>query len=152
MAVYRNNYWVMANSVEYITVRKHHGKSQTLDILPPELLNKETVAKPAIMEDQTNDLLKEWLEMVDDPGNKNTSEKLDYLTHMVGVVLRLLSEIKTENREQINIWKAEVMSAKAEPSELGKEMTDLKKNYKTFKIMLLNWSLSQDVTTFSWMV
>ncbi len=90
MDVYRNNYWVMANSEEYITVRKHLGKSQKLDILPPELLNKETVAKPAIMEDQNNDLLKEWLEMDDDPGNKNTSEKLDYLTRMVGVVLKTL--------------------------------------------------------------
>ncbi len=90
MDVYRNNYWVMANSEEYITVRKHRGKSQKLDILPPELLNKETVAKPAIMEDQNNDLLKEWLEMDDDPGNKNTSEKLDYLTRMVGVVLKTL--------------------------------------------------------------
>ncbi len=48
----------MSNSVEYITVTKHHGKSQKLDILPPELFNKETVAKPTIMEDQNNDLLK----------------------------------------------------------------------------------------------
>ncbi len=58
MDVYRNNYWVMANSVEYIIVRKHRGKRQKLDILPPELLNKETVANLAIVEDQTNDLLK----------------------------------------------------------------------------------------------
>ncbi len=85
MDVYRNNYLVMANSVEYITVRKHHGKSQKLDILQPELLNKETLSKPAIMED----LLKEWLEMDDDTANKNSNEKLDYLTHMAGVVLRL---------------------------------------------------------------
>ncbi len=41
--------------------------------------------------------------MDDNLGNKNISETLDYLTRMVGVVLRLLSEIKTENREQINI-------------------------------------------------
>ncbi len=93
----------MSYSVEYITVRKHCEKSQKIDILPSELLNKKTVAKPAIMENQNNDLLKEWLEIDDDSGNKNTSEKLYYLTRTVGVVLRLLSEIKTENREQINI-------------------------------------------------
>ncbi len=71
--------------------------------------------------------------MDDDSGNKNTSEKLDYLIRMVGVVLRLLSEIKSENRDQINIYKAEVMSVKAETSELHKKMTDLKKNYKTLQ-------------------
>ncbi len=89
---------------------------------------KTVYVKSTIMGDQNSAMLEEWLERdANLSQKKNSSEKLEYRTRTVGVVLRLLFEIKTENREQIHICKTQLMSAKAETSKLHKEMTDLQK-------------------------